>query len=246
MSESDIHTGARWANVIADELERAQLGIFCLTPESHHSPWLLFEAGALSKTVQDAFVIPYVLDMSVSDIDGPLSQFQASVCDRSGTARVLQTVNSALGDRALDLDTLASAFEMWWPKLEADLAGTPPAPIAIEKRDVGDMVREVLELVRESSRRPSITRVTARKLADMPRNNDSPSGTPQLIQFRQVMRLLNETQTISHFELFRALPDLDADVLDVVIRRGWVEVRGDEEMAEYVFTPSGKQALARF
>jgi hypothetical protein len=53
MSSKDIDKGARGLQEISEKLERAKIGIVCLTPENLNVPWVLFEAGALSKTIDD-------------------------------------------------------------------------------------------------------------------------------------------------------------------------------------------------
>ncbi len=58
VSEKDISAGDRWARAIAGELETSNFGILCVTPENLRSEWILFEAGALSKSMLDAKVIP--------------------------------------------------------------------------------------------------------------------------------------------------------------------------------------------
>jgi hypothetical protein len=59
MSEHDIDKGTRGLPAIAQQLEETQFGLICLTPESMNAPWLLFEAGALSKS-QDQSSTPSV------------------------------------------------------------------------------------------------------------------------------------------------------------------------------------------
>ena len=49
LSSSDIMAGTRWANELAENLDKIDFGILCLTQDNVNSPWILFEAGALSK-----------------------------------------------------------------------------------------------------------------------------------------------------------------------------------------------------
>jgi hypothetical protein len=51
VSLADIEKGARWSTDITAQLEECSVGLICLTPENLSAPWLLFEAGALSKMV---------------------------------------------------------------------------------------------------------------------------------------------------------------------------------------------------
>lgn len=45
----DIEKGAKWSTEVLKELEESEIGILCLTRDNLDKPWILFEAGALSK-----------------------------------------------------------------------------------------------------------------------------------------------------------------------------------------------------
>src|SRR2546429_1372898 len=75
MSESDADKGIRWEQRIGLELEQTSCGVFCLTPENLDSRWINFEAGAIAKTVDKAYVCTYLYDLKATDIEGPLSSF---------------------------------------------------------------------------------------------------------------------------------------------------------------------------
>ena len=51
-SPEDIAKGARWSKEISQELEESKVGILFLTKDNLGAPWLLFEAGALSKSME--------------------------------------------------------------------------------------------------------------------------------------------------------------------------------------------------
>jgi hypothetical protein len=42
---SEIKKGSLWLPTVTDELQQADAGLVCLTAQSLHSQWLLFEAG---------------------------------------------------------------------------------------------------------------------------------------------------------------------------------------------------------
>ena len=126
---SDIDKGTRWSQKVADRLERSKVGIICLTPENLSSPWILFEAGALSKT-KDAYVCTFLLDLSPEDVAQPLSQFQLTTPDKEDCRKLLGTINEAVrkaGERDLSDQVLDRVFETNWPGLEAVLANLPPS-----------------------------------------------------------------------------------------------------------------------
>jgi hypothetical protein len=58
MSGVDIRAGMRWSREVDEELGDTQFGILCLTKENQTAPWLLFEAGALAKSVEGVAVCP--------------------------------------------------------------------------------------------------------------------------------------------------------------------------------------------
>lgn len=69
--------GAQWATKLRGALQRADLGIIVLTHGNTTNPWILFEAGALSKVVADTQVVPLLFGPSPKDLrDNPLAHFQ--------------------------------------------------------------------------------------------------------------------------------------------------------------------------
>src|SRR5262245_43236095 len=78
MSETDIEKGTRWVSEISGVLAEAAVGIICVTPENIHSPWLAFEAGALSKALSASRVCTYLFDLSPANLPFPLAMFQAT------------------------------------------------------------------------------------------------------------------------------------------------------------------------
>ena len=56
ISSQDIEKGARWFKEIGESLSNTDFGILCLTGSNLSAPWILFEAGALSKSSGQANV----------------------------------------------------------------------------------------------------------------------------------------------------------------------------------------------
>ena len=141
VSDKDIAAGDRWAQAIAGELESSNFGMLCITPENLTSEWILFEAGALSKAMQDAKVIPLLFGLELSDLSGPLSQFQALKVDEQGMLAALKTVND-ISDAKTDEATIEALVPALWPRLQEELERIP------DKEDSGKHIRpqrEVLE-----------------------------------------------------------------------------------------------------
>lgn len=156
MSETDISAGSRWLAEVSGVLDGSSIGIIVITPENLSSPWLHFEAGALSKALDESRVCPVAFELTPGQIVGPLSQFQAVSADKSGILRVLVALNKSLGDKALPDAELQEIYEVWWPKLEEKLRVVPPSPTPHKAREVHDQLEELLQITREQLRRENL------------------------------------------------------------------------------------------
>src|SRR5260221_1650830 len=153
LSANDIQKGTRWASELALKLQTAKAGIICLTPGNIHSDWLLFETGALSKTLEQTYVCPFLIGLEPSDVKGPLAQFQATKSTKSEVLKLIKTLNSALGDSALGTEHIEKAFEVWWPKLDTQLQNLPSEEAKSHpQRSERDLLEEILGLVRNQDR----------------------------------------------------------------------------------------------
>lgn len=121
VSSEDIDKGARWSTDIARELSDSTFGILCVTRDNINAPWLMFEAGALSKTMDKSFVSPFLFDMKRSEVDGPILQFQSTIFDREDLRKLLTTMNKALDADRLTDGQLNKTFDVWYPSLESEL-----------------------------------------------------------------------------------------------------------------------------
>lgn len=148
LSHSDIEAGERWANVVAKELETTKFGIICITRDNIASPWILFEAGALAKSMQEGRVIPLLLDIEFKDIAGPLAQFQAKKVEKSGVGDVVTSINQ-FSDTKLADSRLGLQFETLWPALEKKVADIPHSPSpARQNRPQHEILEELVSSVR--------------------------------------------------------------------------------------------------
>jgi len=81
LSSQDIDKGSLWPAEINEALSTT-IGILCVTQENKDAPWLLFEAGALSKGLTKARVCPLLIDLQPKDIQPPLSLFNLTLPDK--------------------------------------------------------------------------------------------------------------------------------------------------------------------
>ncbi|WP_267905522.1 TIR domain-containing protein [Nitrosophilus alvini] len=128
MSDSDIEKGQRWFIEIGENLNSHNIGIICVTPENYKAPWLLFEAGALSKAVGSSKVCPLLLGISPSELDGPLREFQATVLTKEDVFKLVKTLDAELGEWKTPY--LEEAFEAFWPEFEEKISEISKIEIA--------------------------------------------------------------------------------------------------------------------
>ena len=96
ISSADIERGTRWRSEVAGRLEESNVGIFCLTPENQSAPWMLFEAGAISKNPSDTLVRTYLFELTPSEVREPPAQFQATLTGKDETKELVHTINRKL------------------------------------------------------------------------------------------------------------------------------------------------------
>ena len=158
LSQRDIQAGDRWSVELGNELNNNNFGIICLTPENLTAPWILFEAGAISKSFSQGAICPYLYDVDHSDISGPLQQFQSKKADRPSTKELVESINSKSAT-PVDPIRLNTIFNTFWSSLEDQLSKIPseslrsqqphPQPEVLE--DLVKSVRAMEGNVRELS-----------------------------------------------------------------------------------------------
>jgi hypothetical protein len=154
MSQEDIAKGTHSNKEIMKAARAIKLGIVCLTAENLTAPWMLFEAGALSKAVEDDGLVCTLLSpgLEQESVEPPLSIFQWTKAEKVDLRRMLRDLNNALGAPVKEPD-LDATFDAMWPKLEEAIRREPEAQPAPAKRSEREILNEILELVRGLSRR---------------------------------------------------------------------------------------------
>lgn len=156
MSDTAITKGSRGLHEIDKALEGIRVGISCLTPENLREPWVLYEAGALSKTLDDKTrLCTYLLGgLNPQDIEPPLGMFQATRPEAEDTFKLVLAVNTALSDDPVPESRLREIFEAMWPKLQQKLASMPEPGEAVEAmRPPEEMIAEILDISRAEANR---------------------------------------------------------------------------------------------
>jgi hypothetical protein len=148
VSSKDIPKGRRWSEYLAKEIGEAKVGVVCVTAENIREPWLLFEAGALAKTLEETYVCPYLFDLEPGEIDGPLAQFQLTTAEKEDTRKLILTVNRGLGDQSLPEKLVESSFEKWWPDLESELQTIEQSFPRYRERTDRELLEQILHELR--------------------------------------------------------------------------------------------------
>lgn len=159
LSSQDIEKGARWFEEIGETLSTTDFGILCLTQTNISAPWILFEAGALSKSLGQARVCPLLINIKNSDLQGPLAQFNTAGISKEEIFRLIESINARLPEESRRTESqIFEAFEVWWPRLEAKLADAIKRSAPVEanqpkapKRPIEDILDEILELTRQTA-----------------------------------------------------------------------------------------------
>jgi len=148
LSKSDIGAGDRWGVEIAKGLEACNFGIICITRENREAPWILFEAGALAKSMQDGKVIPLLLGLDKKEISGPLAQFQAKKVEQAEIKDLVLSLNRSATNPVAD-GNLEKLFTMAWPDLQSKIAAIPEIKNAPKpSRPEGEILEELVSGIR--------------------------------------------------------------------------------------------------
>lgn len=146
VSSEDIHKGSRWSAQLAKELDETSFGIICVVPNNVTEPWLNFEAGALSKSVKDACVIPFLVGLQPSELtDGPLAQFQAVIYEKEEVKKLVHSIAEHETTK-IPLDRIKRTFEACWPALHSQLE-----PLLAEAAELPRATSESAEVRDDSS-----------------------------------------------------------------------------------------------
>lgn len=155
ISTDDIDKGSIWFGDITTELNETAVGILCLTQENINSPWILFEAGALSKGLNKNRVCPLLVNLSPTDLKAPLSQFNATLPIKDDMFKLIKTINSHLKEGRLVEDRLKKSFERCWQEFEDGFTTILVSQKSAKKapaRSIENMLEEILELSRATQK----------------------------------------------------------------------------------------------
>jgi TIR domain len=223
---NDIEKGARWGKDISQELQASSYGVFCLTKENLTKPWIMFEAGALSKSIDTSRVCPVLFGVDNADLEGPLVQFQAAPFSETEMRKLIRTLNSGLAEHRLEENVLTSVFDMWWPRLNEKVVkilerhASKPIPTSTSRSD-RDLLEEVLQL----------TRLSATSSAKSSRPADKIDGSALVHSLKNILILCEHLQADERPPLMPIVKEI-FDPLKYLGEKGSISVRHERELED--------------
>lgn len=157
-SPEDIEKGENWDSKISTELSECNYGIVCLTSENTNAPWINFEAGAITKTLESR-VSALMVDIKTSEIQGPLKRYQATKIEKEDMWQLVSDINK-VADISLSSEVLASTFNAIWDSMYDEIKNAIEKYKPQKKTGVGisdekirstEVVEEILQLVRKQN-----------------------------------------------------------------------------------------------
>jgi hypothetical protein len=224
ISTQDVPVGGRGLNVLASQLQDCSFGILCLTQENKQGPWIHFEAGALSKVIEASRVVPLLLDLKISDLTGPLVQFQAiAIDDRDAVFALIKALADQSSPPIAEI-RLQRLFDAFWPELEAEVSQVKAAAGSKSKKEARserEILEEILLLSRNTERQMSRV-ITTRTESGVP----EPSIGVIRDAWQEIIATVKTKRRVAWMLLQNSIPkNVTRDVLTVEFERD-TEVKG--------------------
>lgn len=183
ISSQDIDKGSLWSSELNDALATT-VGVLCVTQENKDAPWLLFEAGALSKGLTKSRVCPLLIDLRREDVRPPLSLFNLTLPDEADMWKLVKSIDAADPENKLPEERLKRAFDQRWPDFDRESKAAREkhrtrAPV--RERTEKELMVEVLDIVRKLQRdnAESKERLPFSSLVVNPAFSSPPSAVPK-------------------------------------------------------------------
>ena len=170
LSTQDIRKGGRWLEEIGGQLAATIFGIVCLTRENLEEPWLLYEAGAISKSVKKASLYTLLVDgLRPGDIQGPLSTFQHTVSEKDDVFELVKSINGTYGEAKQDEAKLRRKYEkLFWDEFDKSVTAATPNNIKVEEhRKPEEMLYQLIETTNQIARTCPNTEILAEKISTL-------------------------------------------------------------------------------
>ncbi|MBT2521809.1 TIR domain-containing protein [Arthrobacter sp. ISL-28] len=150
----EIRAGSRALEEIDDALDNTDFGIICLTRSNQTEQWINYEAGALSRQVENKRQRMGVLLVdfeSVDEVNSPMNIFQCKMATLQGFSELMLSLNELSPN--VKEDTLSKRINLVWPDVEKEIQAVKEAKPQEDLPDVpvktaDDKLDELLSLVK--------------------------------------------------------------------------------------------------
>lgn len=115
LSTKNIGAGARSIGELFRALEKCNYGVCFINSENAKAPWIQFEAGALSKIIDDSRVMVLLLEEnSINNLFGtPLGEFQHKLFNKEDIRSIFEEIIKIF-DYSDDKDSFLQRFDSSW------------------------------------------------------------------------------------------------------------------------------------
>lgn len=153
-SPDDISKGKSWGGEISKVLNKCDFGILILTKDNIRSPWILFEAGALSKNIDLSRVCTMLFGIKDTDVEAPLNLFQNTKFEKEDIKKLMVEINHYLGSNAIKSELLILTFDKMWADLESGISkilskSEDNSELNKEIRSDRELIEETVGLLRD-------------------------------------------------------------------------------------------------
>jgi hypothetical protein len=189
LSSEDLRKGLQWLPELNKNLSNTGFGLLVLTADNKDAPWLVFEAGVISKALPDRHCCPLLCDLKQTDMSGPLTQFQSTaVTKKEDMLQLVKTMNDACGASKVEEERIGKWFSTSWDEFNKQVgkalltksAGAMPAKAEPTERE---LLEEVLATVRQQAIEPRM------RMEELMRDVEGPLVVPPDIVMRTFSRI---------------------------------------------------------
>jgi hypothetical protein len=220
LSSEDLQKGLQWLPELNKNLSTTGFGLLVLTAENKNAPWLVFEAGVISKALPDKHCCPLLCDLKQTDVSGPLAQFQGTtLTSKEDMLKLVRTMNDASGTSKVDEERLGKWFNMAWEdfsKKTGDIINartTAPSAAAKAGPTERELIEEVLQTVRRLAIEPRL------RMEEWMARMDGPIVVPPEALLREYSRLHPDVQQYMFEVIARGRGTMDPEDLMMMMRK---------------------------
>lgn len=234
-STDDIQKGENWDARITEELSKCNFGIICLTSENVLSPWINFEAGAISNTLNSK-TTAFLIDIEPSNIKGPLTRFQATRFDKEDFRKMILSLNNN-SEAPLTTELLYKNFDLVWNTIEEEIQSKVieynRIPSEKAARNVGDdAIEEILHHLRNMQNE------------EMIKNESHYCDSEILDALRELKNMINKNESDMTEKSKRVLSRIPESELEQVYEDAFHLVRSEiSSLYELLTEESSKAAI---